>query len=256
MSIITPKDYIYEIIEEMQFQFAQHTCAIFIDNRKQQPDQVASGVFFKHNERYYLLSAAHTVNDAIDAGRKLFISDKSHFVPLVGPAIKTRSNDKKEDNIDVAIIRIDQIVPELQGIQFITEEFTSYKRSFSDSCMYFIQGYPNSRNKTNEVLDLKTKNFDSFVYTYAAPLATDADYSKYQKHPIRHIAVFYGNQRKDGTSPIKPTGMSGGGLWIVPNIHETPKHYFLCGICIEHHSPYIFATKIETIFELLEKFNI
>lgn len=56
----------------------------------------------------------------------------------------------------------------------------------------------------------------------------------------------HGNQ-----APLKPNGLSGGGLWVIPNI-AAPQLY-LGGIFIEHykHKEVSFSTRIDKVVEAI-----
>ena len=76
--------------------------------------------------------------------------------------------------------------------------------------------------------------------------------------PGTHIALSYElGRNKDGVkvNPPKPKGMSGGGLWIVPNSFE-PNRIFLAGILIEHHGKVVLATRIESVVRFVREYAL
>ena len=121
----------------------QYTCAIFVSDHRQRPEQIASGVFLQHKGQYYLLSAGHSVKEwAIEEKKELFINDARHIIKLNGPMVVTQ-----DDDIDIAVIQINHLVNDLSGIKFVTQELTSCGRTFSGSPLYFLHGHPVSKNK-------------------------------------------------------------------------------------------------------------
>lgn len=56
-------------------------------------------------------------------------------------------------------------------------------------------------------------------------------------------------------TPPKPHGISGGGLWIMPNSFK-PKDIYLTAIAIEYYERVgiMFSTKVKKVIEFIERY--
>jgi hypothetical protein len=136
---------------------------------------------------------------------------------------------------------------------------TTLGRSFPSIHMRCIHGYPCTKNRTNHRVNEVNRTFTKYGFTYAgSSKKLQLDYPSYNKEAAKHVALQYQmdakNDKGEKATPPKPKGMSGGGLWLIPDSFK-PKTFYLEGIAIEFRKEksLVFATRIEHVITFIRQ---
>ena len=119
----------------------------------------------------------------------------------------------------------------------------------------FTHGYPNSKNKQKKAL-WNTTSFKVKSYAYAGIIKKDfSSWSDYGKRKENSTCMSYGKTSENNT-PVYPKGISGGGLWVVPDMLK-PDEFYLDSILIEYHErkSIVFATKIKQVLNFIREIS-
>lgn len=222
------------------------------------------GIFLKINDDRYLISAGHLLN--LEDRPKLMVpgaDDK--LVLLNGTVISTYQNSKTDNPIDFGLLKFS----ERQNKHFVNSQLAFCNPSniivnhkVEQNGYYVIAGYPVSGvKKTSGKAEYKPIPVKFLTY----PIETEK-YEKYGFNPDHFILVKYqrklapfGSKEKRITKEL--TGISGSGLWYVPNWNDinngVPKFY-LVGIMVENYKDkgFLVALRIDFATEAIKQFFI
>ncbi len=230
---------------------AKYTLPLFAADLQDRPDLFASCIILKVSDVVYLVTAAHALYEIEKTGSS---------VHLGGTLIKEikyndiRSSVDGKDPLDLAVISLDKKFIEDNKIKPLEVDRTTYKRVFDSPHMHCIHGFPCTKNKKNKAIDFNKKVFKTYGFTYAGSQPISLNYKQFKKDPNIHCTINYSvgkNDTGNRVDPPKGKGMSGGGIWVVPNSFK-PENVFLKGILIEQHKETIFATKIDKVLEFIK----
>ena len=136
---------------------------------------------------------------------------------------------------------------------------TAILTAFEDLDYLCLSGYPITKNKQVKAINDKEEHFEGYTLSYAVRPKQLVDFSKFNKDENLHIAFSYQQKGTDAENQKrknapKPTGMSGGGLWIVPDSFNSSDVY-IAGIIIEYYKndSVGFATKTDRIIEYIRQ---
>jgi hypothetical protein len=228
----------------------QFTYPLFgVDNRNP-PDLYASSVLLEIDARAVLVTAAHAIFEITQAGGQLHVG-MSDAIAAVPPFVVSSSDGR--DPLDLAVL---QLPVELLH-HFRTPLAISSNSLVTAPHLRCIHGYPLTKNNRRKNVDEVERKFEYQPFTYAgASSGLDRTYVRYKKDPDVHIALKYQKKSRTragnvGPSP-NPRGISGGGLWQVPDI-KTPGRFALEGIAIEFHrfASVVFATRIDQVVSFI-----
>lgn len=254
MSIISVNDHIWLNIDDAQKSHSPKTCAIFT-NDERKPDQIGSGVFFKTDNKFFIITASHVLDDLSD-DKTFCVGISNKIVPLQGKFIRTNiitSNDL----YDFAIKELStEDIILLDGAKFVTLDQCAKGVITKKGAIYCAHGYPSSKNKIN--WEIKNQ-FDGYAYTYSAKLSENFNYKKLGITTETHLSINFDsksvvNEEGHKHIPPNPKGMSGGGLWVYPNPLDIFKEVF-AGILIEHREDEksILSVRINCILLLIKQ---
>ena len=223
---------------------------LFAVDSRNRPDLFATCVAISLNGRIYLVTAAHAVCQIERAGSEVHVGKKQI---LVVPSKFFRTSVDGEDPLDVATVEISAEFAKKVGISIVEESQLMVRRYFENPHFYCMHGYPLTKNKPFKSINAAKKVVNTYAFTFAGAENRNPDYRHNSRSEHTHIGLSYQLGKNEEGAKVnlpKPKGMSGGGLWIVPNSFESSL-IFLGGILIEHHRKNILATRIEKIVELL-----
>ena len=129
-------------------------------------------------------------------------------------------------------------------------------KHFDSVHLNLIHGYPCSKNKQGKSLN-GTKNFKSYAFTYGGKVDKSFDrWQEFNKNKSFHTCMNYGVAKDingEINTPPSPRGISGGGLWLVPNSFQL-KEIYLDAIFIEYYEKekISFSTKMEKVVGFIE----
>ena len=243
-------DDINKVIAATEKRVSKYTYPVFALT-KDKPDLFASSVVIKFEQKYYLITASHVITEIISTNNSLTIGVNGKYISISGELVC--SNGSGKDNFDIAYIEL--------NYQFISEyeiKYLEHRRLLLSntpvSCdIAFIHGYPNSRNKQKKAL-WNTKSFKAKSYTYAGIIKNDfSKWTDFGKRKENHTCMSY-SKKTNKNAPLNPTGLSGGGLWIVPNISKV-EDFYLDSISVEYYEKesVVFSTKIKQIIHFIKE---
>lgn len=221
---------------------------------------VGCGVYLKTDSARYLISAGHllTVEDWLK-----FITPAGGEKMIWLNGVLATTYDKSCDNFDIDFSvlrfspRMNKHFTDDQWI-FISPEQILVNHNIDFNGYYFVSGYPISGVKKNVgeavfnpiPLKLMTQSIPQKRY---ATLGYDQE--QFILVEYRRKLKAFGSKYAQITKEIQ--GISGSGLWYVPNFDDRDKNgipkYFLVGIMTENHKDkgFLLALKIDFVTEII-----
>lgn len=251
--VITVSDHIHLSMKEVESVLNSFTYPVFINSKNERPDLIASSVVINLDSRIFLITASHVLDQVENANSSFYIAKEGSFIALVGEFV--HSVNKGKDHFDIAFIELSNKFVEMNAINVLSESSLMINKNFEKVHLSLVHGYPCSKNKQGKALRGGT-GFKSFAFTYGGKIDRKFDkWEKFNKHPNFHTCMNYGRAKDingDIVTPPSPRGISGGGLWFVPNSFA-PKNVYLEGIFIEYYkkAKISFSTKIERVAEFI-----
>ena len=204
--------------------------SVFIQNLKSKEKDIGSGVFVKIENRYFVLSAAHVIEDDIDISLGLY-TPKTRFTVI-------QKWLDKENDVGYIELKESEAVFLRNELSFPYTVGATHKEEVkSRSPIFAICGFP--RALAN---DKKTHFEVPIMFQKVAILAPDQYPEPYKKslNSDKNIVVIYGQKRggilydinKNPMEPTDPHGFSGCGLWLINSLDENDEkpNYSLVGI--------------------------
>ena len=238
------------------------TIQFFFDNAKPNQHAAGSGILLNIAEKYFIVTAAHVFSEQSE---KLYVIASEEAISLGGMLYTTpipKFGSRLDDKIDLAIIEIEgDIATKIKTeYKFIELNDILLGHGMDPDSRYLAIGYPLTKTKKiwgkNE---LKAKPFAAVL-----KVAENFHYKKFKFSFNSHIAIEFNseivseNNLKTHLSPSLE-GISGGGLWYLPDFLEKDSNYTkkLIGITIElvngPTNKVIVATRIDLVTEFLRQ---
>lgn len=243
-------DHIQLSLAECHPLFLRWSAPLFAVDTRDRPDLFATCVAVEARGRVYLVTAAHAVHEIEITGSAIHVGGKD--IKVFPGKFDCTSIDGC-DALDIAVAEIDKHFVTGNGLSIVRASQIARYGQFSRPHLHCMHGYPLTKNKPFKSIDVARKKVKTYAFTYAGALKPEPDY----KHPGRsgrsHVALSYQlgkNHQGVKVNPPKPKGMSGGGLWIVPDSFNSSK-CFLSGILIEHHGKMVLATRMDEVLNFI-----
>lgn len=252
--IISVGDHINLTMKEVELTLNSYTYPVFVNAQNERPDLIASSVIVQIKNKIYIITASHVIDAVTKINSQFYIATDGYFLAIEGEF--TRSIEKDRDDFDIAFIELDADFVSKNKLNVLDENKLMTNKSFDSVHLHLIHGYPCSKNKQAKSLK-GTTNFKSYAFTYGGKV--DKSFNKWQdfnKNKDFHTCMNYGIAKSingDINTPPSPRGISGGGLWLVPNSFK-PNEIYLDAIFIEYYKKdkISFSTKIEKVVEFIE----
>jgi len=228
------------------------------------PEQIATGVLLKTESNHYLITAAHTFNQYSKEDICLYKSQSK--IPLVGRLYLFNTNDSQtNDLVDIAVIKIEDFIVDVinntEQIDFLSSDFIKQRHTTIPSKSYFTLGFPFKK----EIEKRNSKKFFSQPYLiYSHPSKPKAYDQPLVNKELNILLDFHRRKfkvfgEKNRSFAPHTEGMSGSGLWFIPNFdsNQTKElNVFLVGIFIElkENTNSLMFTKIDCLTEVLRKY--
>lgn len=244
-----------------------HTIPIFI-NKDGELKLHGTGILIKHENQYFLVSAAHVLeinnsNDIVlgsSATNGLPLNKYAKFTPHI-----KEIKDREKDKIDLAVVMLfeSELLEQLkENYQFIPSQAIIEDHIDSENLPnYLVFGYPEFG------IEIKSSQngleIDSTSMVMPTKVSPFMKFEKYDCNSNDHIFVEYFKNMTiaDGTkslNKIKPHCISGCGLWYIDMdlIQKANKiRYALIGVIIECQLKYhriLIATKMKHVMSLIK----
>ncbi|MBU8873797.1 hypothetical protein KQ910_08480 [Reyranella sp. MMS21-HV4-11] len=230
------------------------------DDERGVPRAVGSCVLLEIAEQYFLLSAAHVLDETASStlylpGRNKLIAITGHKICSVAP-----NGDRDLDWIDVGYVCLTKQEAEEVSTQFffLPVAFVDTDDMASPGSHYIFSGYP----ATAVTRRYQANVFDGQVHTFVGRNSPYQTYWKAGTNFLANVVVgFQAKKAKDQLGKIvRPKdrqGMSGGGIWVSSgsNLMRNIPTLRLCGIGIEHQSKNqcLVGTRLFVLLEMIRR---
>jgi hypothetical protein len=240
----------------------KYTCQFLVKKRGEYHGY-GSGVFIKVDDHHFLISAAHVL-EANPLSLCVPLGIGNGGVTLQGEINTNKINGlRKDDRLDVGIFKLKEDTVSLlcNYYEFLTQNELGVNHLLEIKEQYLTYGFPTSQT----LAKYKTTKVTSNPFCFSTwPKASDiyAEMNcKLNENIIIHFDKFGFIDTVTNKQRIVPDtyGMSGSGLWYVPNqiiSPETPIKKKLVGILTEwydQNKKVIIATRIDVISELIRQ---
>ena len=218
--MIDYEDYFVLIQSEAGEAIEKYTVKLFFNNEKKEPEPLACAVLVKTKLNYYLLSAAHAFLDN-DIKKISILININEEITLGGQLLITRNiNQPKKFDFEIAILKLDEITinnfnsmgKSFFDITLINTDMTSNPDEF-----FIVYGYPNTRVKLNKIKHSITYR----AYNFLTKIA-NIELKKYDSKSLLKLSFTknktFNLASKMPTRAPKMTGISGTGIWSIPQI--------------------------------------
>jgi len=228
---------------------SKFTFPLFAADERGKPDLYASSVLVTVDGVAILLTAAHAVHEITRTGSDVYLGAKT-IAPIKTRFVRT--SEAGQDELDLAATIVPEEFLRFEAMHTLPQSRFCLQPYSTPPHIRCIHGYPLTKNKTRKRANVSTSVFTKYGLTYAGA-SNDVvdDYALYGKHDSKHVALRYQRQSRNEIGelimPPHPKGISGGGLWSIPDSFN-PQTLFLDGIAIEFHDKsLVFATRIEHV---------
>jgi len=249
IDVVNMKEIIQTTIENSQKESNNYTYPIFVADENGKPDLLASSVVIEVDDKAYLVTASHVLKEVMGVGGGFLIGVNTQYLTINGEFTYSESNST--DEFDIAFVELQKDFIETNKIEVLPYENLAISPLNSKPHIAFAHGFPNSKNKQSKALR-QTAAFKVKAYAFAGVIREDVvDWPKYDKDENVHVCMSYG-KKSDKSIPTHPRGISGGGLWVVPNILTDPK-VKLHGVFIEYYKndEISFSTEIGQVVDFI-----
>ena len=238
-------------LDECSLLFTKWSAPLFAVCSKGKPVLFATCVAVSVNGKSYLLTAAHAIHEIEKSKSSVYIG-KQYLQEV--PSLFHRTSIDGNDPLDIAVAEVEADFILGNGMAILPESQLAGSDQFIKSQIYCMHGYPLTKNKSYKSLDFEEKNIKTSAFTYAGVRISIPDTSPKKRTEQSHIALSYKRGKNDQgnnvTRPPNPQGMSGGGLWLVPDLCK-PKICFLGGILIGWHGSTVISTKVHEVINFI-----
>ncbi len=185
------------------------------------PLPAGSAVLIWHRGKRYLVSAAHVLDEYED--REYYLGTESDWVSIPGPFVVTKY--REDDLMDFGFRLVeDELAEKLDGCHFLTANQIGEKDEPDfrppNRSKYLAIGYPLNRFEYRWRDQVTTPKNLSYLNT-AAQLKL---YSDLGVTPKTHVLIDFDHKAVVGPKGVqqapKLTGMSGGGIFVVPGLRK------------------------------------
>jgi hypothetical protein len=247
-----------ETLSKLHPELSRYTYPLFATDRRDRPDLYASSVVLECDSTPILVTAAHAVFEITRQGSPVYVGGR-HILPL--PDDFVRSSEDGQDPLDIAAMLCPRSLLESGELEVLPYARMTHAGNFSNTPVRCIHGYPASKNRQAQRINVAGATFSRYAFMYAGTAAaTVARYAASKKDPVTHTDLVYEKQGYGGMGgppqqPPHPRGISGGGLWVIPvGANGMPlETAHLAGIAIEYHShdSLVFATRVEHVMDFI-----
>lgn len=216
----------------------KHITAIYRVDASSNPEQFGTGVFLNVGDHYFLVTAAHVLDDNKDSTLYIPSNKSGVLVTLEGASFKSIADggDRNNDRTDVGVVMLKpDLVDEIRRGSFLPVAMADVDDIGKQGDIYIAMGYP---AKKNEQVDLAKKTFKRSPASYTANILPDEKLSAIGVQRGSHLLLAFKKRHsrdttgKDITAP-DPYGMSGGPLWRFDIYTGQQPSSRLVGILIE-----------------------
>lgn len=258
--------------EEIQKKIASHALTaarIYSDKRiipivtyeNEELVEIGSGVCIMLNERYYIATAGHIVNNAQIAGQEIRLVGQGDNPQLITEFLNINLIDDDITGVDIGYIELNKSKFEKLNKDYIIIDSLLCDTPHRDNDLTLINGYPRDIMKQKRKLNRYIYTVKPIQFTTYTINQNHWD-EKLKENPNTYIVVKYPNIGVDNSENLrnlpKAFGMSGGGFWThnarITGIWSANKAK-LFGIIngCDPNENYIWGTQIQHLLDLLNR---
>jgi hypothetical protein len=211
-------------------------------------------VIIEIERKYYLITASHVIAQAVSVDTPFIIGVNCKYISVSGEFVC--SEEPNTDNFDIAYIQLDPQFIDKNNIKPLESKRLLLRKILSPCHIAFIHGFPNSKNKPKKAF-WNTNYFKVKAYAYAGIIQNNfTNWDTFGKIKEINTCMSY-RKTSNNNTPTHPQGLSGGGLWVVPNISNLDE-YYLDSILIEYHKndSIVFSTKIIQVISFIKETSV
>ena len=212
--------------------------AIYRVDNVDNPEQFGTGVLLVIHDHYFLVTAAHVLDD--NTGSTLYIpgNQSGKLEMLTGGSFRSVADGGNRDNdrTDVGVVALkSDLVDKIGCDSFLPVSMTDVDDIGKAGEIYIAMGYPATKNTK---VNLVEKTFKRHVISCTANILPGKDLEKIGVSSASHLLLGFdkkhvkNTQGKDMTAP-DPYGISGGPLWRFDIYTKQNPASRLVGILIE-----------------------
>jgi hypothetical protein len=196
----------------------KHMSAIYRVDPYHRPEQFGTGVYLCICDHYFLLTAAHVLDDLTNSTLYIAGYTTNELIALEGESLRSVTDDGSRDNdrSDIGICRLGpDLVTKIGAESFLPVSMVDVDDTGDAGATYIAMGYP---AKKNTRLNYENKSVKRHPFSYTTKVLVNNELIKMGFHNSSHILVGYKKRHsrdssgRDTTAP-NPFGMSGGPLW-------------------------------------------
>ena len=222
---------------------------IYEVGKRKEPHLVGSCVLLRIASHHFLLSAGHVIRAIRKTDLYLGAGDK---IPLLGGKYFTTG----PADLDLGVFfPDDDVVASVPDSGFITSELLYAVPPEPSREIHLVIGYPRTKQPTR----VTKREFDAVPISVTAYSLTASEHLEAGYDPLESVLLEF-NKKKvwsagGRVTASDPIGMSGGGVWNVPELLESPTpRAALAAIQIEWHKvkpQRLLATRIQPCLALI-----
>ncbi|MCR6738054.1 hypothetical protein NVV56_03950 [Aeromonas dhakensis] len=120
--IISIHDHINLALDETQKYLSSFTYPVFSAARNERPDLFASSVLIEFNNKIYLVTASHVIDELNKANSAFYLGVSGEFVSLEKEFLRSKSAiNGEKDNFDIAVYELSRDFVRQYSLNYITE---------------------------------------------------------------------------------------------------------------------------------------
>ncbi|MDD5261705.1 MAG: hypothetical protein PHD76_07630 [Methylacidiphilales bacterium] len=216
-----------------------YICAVYRPDKNMEPEQFATATRIKVDDHYFLVTAAHVLDDN-DDGNTLYIQGhvSGKLEELVGDSFRSSKviGSRKQDHTDIGVVKINgTLLDNIGRDYFMSVEMLDPNDTGTSGGIYLAMGFPASKNRLTYNAGGKIK-CRGMLYT--ANILPKEKIDQLKLGNSAHLLIGFDKKNthtKDGVRivPPDPTGLSGGPLWRYSPYDDSPVKSRCVGIMIE-----------------------
>ena len=216
----------------------RHVCPIYRPDKNGDPEQFGTGVFILAGARYFLVTAAHVLDDNAESTLYIPGEKSGALVELKGESFRSKPDDgdRKNDRTDVGVVLLSQdLADEIGREAFLSVKQIDVDETGTPGATYIALGYPWRKNAK---LNRSKKSVTRHPLSYTANVLQNKKLAKLGVHNGSHLLLGFDKRHsrnkegRDITTP-NPEGMSGGALWKFDVCGDQTINSRLVGVLIE-----------------------
>ena len=252
--IISIDDHMRLLVEDFLPVVDKYVYPLLTETRPKRFMQIGSCVCIESSGHCYIATAEHVVSTILDSGNTVYIGTGKLSNP--GTIFKLPNSEKHwmfhlNEEADLALLKLPEA---LAGVSFFPLHPSTISYIPPERGRFLLAGYTNSQNKEFKV-NTSTETKSTYIQPVIVKVDSSLDFEKNGKDREMHVGFKYNRVTVGGKSNqqgVSLRGMSGTGLWYIPDEVDTSRIQ-LAGLLIEwHKDTYIaYATLAKFLGDLI-----